>query len=287
MKHLFFILCTAVLGSLVWSSDALAWGPGVHLALGNHLIASLQHLSCGIAAVLSAHPNSFLYGCLSADILVGKGKKLSPTHCHSWDAGLRLLHSVREDALKAYVYGYLTHLAADVIAHNYYVPNMLQLGKGKGKLSHVYIEMQADRNICYNKAELKTIMGNAQKHADKLLIGILQKPRFVFSLKKGLYRSGVALSRKQACGSSLDYLAQKSKDRDFPEYQDEMIALSIQLAVDCLHNLNRSVVMNFDPMGFENLGLVKKSKSLHLKKTRKVRPFFLPALNLMALESAV
>lgn len=287
MKQFFVIVCTAVIASLLWSTEALAWGPGVHLALGNHLIASLQHFSTGIAAVLSAYPDSFLYGCLSADILVGKGKKLSSTHCHSWDAGLRLLHSVREDTLKAYAYGYLTHLAADVIAHNYYVPNMLQLGKGKGKFSHVYIEMQADRNICFNKAELKTIMGNAQKHADKLLIDILQKPRFVFSVKKSLFRSGVALSRRQACGSSLDFLAQKSKNRDYPEYQDEMIALSVQLAVDCLHRLDRSVVMDYDPMGFENLGLVKKSKSLHLKKTANVRPFFLPALNLMALESSV
>ena len=287
MKHIVLISVAVVAASLLGAADALAWGPGVHLALGNHLLANLQLLSGGIAAALNAHPNSFLYGCLSADILVGKGKRLSTNHCHSWDAGLRLLESVREDTLKAYACGYLSHLAADVVAHNYFVPNMLQLGKGKGKFSHVYIEMQADRNMCYNRAELKKIMGKAQKNADQLLIDILRKPRFIFSLKKSLYRSGVALSRKQACSSYLDFLSQKSRDRDYPEYQDEMIELSVHVAVDCLRNLQRSVVVEFDPMGFENLGLVKKNKSLHLKKVQKVNPFFLPALNLMALESPV
>ncbi|MFW6054483.1 MAG: zinc dependent phospholipase C family protein [Thermodesulfobacteriota bacterium] len=265
----------------------MAWGPGVHLALGNHLLGNLHLLAGPVAAVIQAYQESFLYGCLSADILVGKGKKLTRTHCHGWQAGLKLLDSVPEDNLKAYAYGYLSHLAADVVAHNYYVPNMLQLGKGKGKISHVYIEMQADRNICHNKADLKKILAKPQKKADSLLIDILNKPRFIFSFKKRLFRSGLALSRKQACSCYLDFMAEKTaSDSDYFEYQDEMTKLSFYLIIDCLQNTENSVVSEFDPMGFENLGAVKKSKSPSTQKMSQVKPFFLPALNLLALDTS-
>ena len=38
----------------------------------------------------------------------------------------------------------MTHLAADVVAHNYYVPNTLWTMPTGGKLSHVYVEAQAE-----------------------------------------------------------------------------------------------------------------------------------------------
>ena len=287
MKHFFVIFLAICTACLLIPAEALAWGPGVHLALGNHLLSNLYLLTEPVAVLIQAYQESFLYGCLSADILVGKGKKLTKTHCHSWQAGLKLLNSVQEDNLKAYAYGYLSHLAADVVAHNYYVPNMLQLGKGKGKLSHVYIEMQADRNICHNRAELKKILGRPQKNADALLVNILKKPRFIFSFKKRLFRSGLALARKQACSCYLDFMAEKSlSDHDYVEYHEEMTKLSFYLIVDCLQNTERSVVSDFDPMGFENLGLVKKSKTLSTQSMSPVRPFFLPALNLLALDTS-
>lgn len=286
MLQFFLILTSAFLGCLLFPIEALAWGPGVHLALGNHLLSNLHLLAAPAAAVIQAYQESFLYGSLSADILVGKGKELTRTHCHSWQAGLKLLDCVQEDKLKAYAYGYLSHLAADVVAHNYYVPNLLQVGKGKGKISHVYIEMQVDRNICHNKSELKKIIARPQNKADNLLINILQKPKFIFSFKKRLFRSGLALSRKQACSSYLDFLAEKSlADHEYYEYQDEMIGLAFQLVLDCLQKTNHSTVIDFDPMGFENLGLVKKSKSLFSQNLNPVRPFFMPALQLMTLET--
>ncbi len=287
MKPFILILLTIFTGSLLIPAEAIAWGPGVHLALGNHLSSNLHLLAEPVAAMIQAYQESFLYGCLSADILVGKGKKLTKTHCHSWQAGLKLLNSVPQDNLKAYAYGYLSHLAADVAAHNYYVPNMLQLGKGKGKISHVYIEMQVDRNICHNRTELKKILGRPQKNADALLINILKKPRFIFSFKKGLFRTGLAMSRKQACSSYLDFMAQKSpSDHGYFEYQEEMTKLSFYLIIDCLQNTESSVVSGFDPMGFENLGLVKKSKALSTQTMNPVKPFFLPALNLLTLDTS-
>jgi len=99
----------------------------MHLALGNQILNNLHLLSASVAEILAANAQAFRYGCLSADILVGKGRRLTPTHCHSWQAGLRMVHTVFDPRLQAYAYGYLSHLAADVVAHNYYVANVLQL----------------------------------------------------------------------------------------------------------------------------------------------------------------
>ena len=41
--------------------------------------------------------------------------------------------------LQAYSLGYLSHLAADITAHNYYVPNLMNKTLKGGRLSHVYI----------------------------------------------------------------------------------------------------------------------------------------------------
>lgn len=75
--------------------QALAWGPGVHLALGNSVLANLACLPPLLAALLRRHGSAFLYGCLSADIFIGKGTDFRPGHSHNWVTGFKLLHSAR------------------------------------------------------------------------------------------------------------------------------------------------------------------------------------------------
>ena len=280
-----FLFLAAVLGlSLAIPASALAWGPGMHLALGNQILSNLHLLSASVAELLTRHRQAFLYGCLSADILVGKGRQLTPTHCHSWQAGLRMVQTVASPHLKAYAYGYLTHLAADVVAHNYYVANMLQLGRARGKLTHVYIEMQADRQTEYCPRELKRVMRTSMPDADALLLSTLCKSRFTFSWKKKLFTSGVALTRNLTTTNSLDLLGKQFSGRECDEYLDHMRELSFQVGVDCVNRKQRSAVVSFDPMGFENLGLVKQNGSRSRRSiSGPVLKFFIPAMSLLTL----
>jgi hypothetical protein len=114
-----------VITLLALPGDALAWGPGVHLAMGGTILENLGLVSPFIADILARHRDLFLYGCISADIFIGKGSRIHDGHSHNWDTGFALLHSARDPGLRAYAYGYLSHLAADTVAHNYYVPNIL------------------------------------------------------------------------------------------------------------------------------------------------------------------
>ena len=275
----------ALIGLLVLPEAALAWGPGVHLALGNALLGDLGLLTSSCAHIIQEHRLSFLYGSLSADILVGKGRKLTPNHCHSWGAGFNLLRSVEEPYLKAYAYGYLSHLAADVAAHNYYVPNMLQLRRGRGRISHVHIEMQADQQMDYSQAQLKQLMHYSPKEADKLLLSTVRKSKMNFSLKKKIYRSGLALARLNNGNAGLKSLQDKVKASHCGDYFEDMISLSQQLVIDCLNNLEHSEVLHFDPMGFENLGLVKRRRWKRLMRPdyQEMAMFFIPAMSLLNL----
>ena len=100
------------------------------MAIGNNVLAHLHLFAPSLASVLAAHPEQYLYGCLSADIFIGKGCKFTPTHSHNWDMGRTLLRQADSAEAQAYAYGYLSHLAADVIAHNYLVPNILGFSAG-------------------------------------------------------------------------------------------------------------------------------------------------------------
>lgn len=270
---------------LLLAEPALAWGPGVHLNLCNQVLSRLDLLALSVARLLERYPLAYVYGCLSADFLVGKGKELSANHCHSWQAGFRLLHQVQDPELQAYAYGYLSHLAADVMAHNFYVPNMLQLGRGRGRLNHVYIELQADSKTKYCTDELKDIIQNSWKAADVYLQEVLSKSRFSFSLKKKIYQKSLAISRNNTCFSSLQLLDRHFPERSCEEYMEDMLLLSRQAVLDCLNQQELSQVCAYDPMGFEHLGLVQKHgrPDSGVLGDEHSRVFFLPSMNLLSL----
>lgn len=285
-KKISFIVLVLLASIGLGAAPAMAWGPGFHIALGNSILSQLHLLSSPVAAIISQFELSFLYGCLSADILVGKGKTLTPNHCHSWEAGLRLTRAVKTPEMQAYAYGYLTHLAADVIAHNYYVPNILQLGPGRGKFSHVYVEMQADRKTDFSKEQLKQVIQEAPKEADTMLLSILRKSRMAFGFKKKIFKGGLVLSRQNSYDSSLNFMEKTFAVNHVGEYFQDMQALSRQVAFDCLGQFEQSPVVQFDPMGYENLDLVKerkKRRNWRARRTRDSAMFFIPAMCLLTL----
>jgi hypothetical protein len=108
------ILSVILLALLVFSpADAFAWGMGVHLEIGSRLLAHAEDFNPALRALLAAYPNDFLYGCLSADITVGKKYTHYLRNCHSWNMGKKVLASARSDREKSCAWVYLVHLAAN------------------------------------------------------------------------------------------------------------------------------------------------------------------------------
>lgn len=242
----------------LFPAEALAWGPGVHLAIGDHVLTHLHGFAPAVVSALSAHPQRFLYGCLSADILIGKGCRFTPTHSHNWSTGRTLLRQAKSPEEAAYAYGYLSHLAADVIAHNYLVPNMLAFSAGHGKLSHTYVEMQADLRVEWPQAS--RLFRIPHKLEDNMLRLAVAQKKMPFLMKKHLFRQSVWLVEKKSYRRSLGLFRHVRPST----WKDEFILRSIDLAqnlvMNLLRNPLRSPALECDPIGSVNLDQIRSFK---------------------------
>ena len=121
---------------LLLPSDAWAFGPATHVFLGEQILNNLSYLPPVIADLLRAYPQSFLYGSMAADISLAKKYVPLGRHCHYWHVGEEIFEEADNDRLRAVALGYLSHLAADTIAHNFFVPRQLMLTSSTKALGH-------------------------------------------------------------------------------------------------------------------------------------------------------
>ncbi|MCB9913706.1 MAG: zinc dependent phospholipase C family protein [Planctomycetes bacterium] len=137
-----------VLLALLFTCLALAWGPGHHLEFSERVHRRRrEHLPRDVAQLLGEERDAYFYGSIAADIINFKAYGGDYNHCHRWsivEAMRALAESPREEA---FILGYLSHLAADTIAHNHFVPyHLCRYARTKG-LGHLYWEMNADRFV--------------------------------------------------------------------------------------------------------------------------------------------
>jgi hypothetical protein len=239
---------------------ALAWGPGVHLALGNAVLSNLGCLPPLLAAVISRHREAFLYGSLSADIFIGKGTRIKPGHSHNWVTGFKLLKSAGDTRVAAYAYGYLTHLAADVVAHNYFVPNALAAMKSGSKLSHVYVEAQADRRFRNEQETALALLRMPNRVQDDSLLTAMERRRLPFLVKKQLLKGSLSVTGRKSWADSLRLAERLLHSSRVNRELDDMFSLSENLVFDFLNGPDLSPAVAFDPIG-----------SAHLRRVREMR----------------
>lgn len=123
----------------------VSWGPGSHLEFAQRVYRTRHRkLPKQAARLLTATPNAYFYGNLAADIINLKAFGGHLNHCHRWTIIDDMQALAQSDAEHAFILGYLSHLAADTIAHNHYVPyHLARYARSKG-LGHLYWEMRAD-----------------------------------------------------------------------------------------------------------------------------------------------
>ncbi|MEW5744367.1 MAG: zinc dependent phospholipase C family protein [Nitrospirota bacterium] len=177
-----------VLGVLLVPSAAFAWGPLTHMYLGNELFAYAPLLPAGLVALIRKYRQDFLYGNLMADTIIGK--KYLPDHksSHNWDVALGLLDQAKKGPKRAFAYGYLSHLAADTVAHETLTEDALDV-------EHTWLELKADSMI--DKVywlQSVTISKAVQQRNDQFLAGSLDSYIFSFNMNKRIYKSIVFLS---------------------------------------------------------------------------------------------
>ena len=255
---------------------ALAWGPGVHTALALNSLNSASLLLPSVAQVITSFPIEYIYGCLSADFFIGKGKKTYKKNPHTWEGGFKFLRGAKDDRETAYALGFLSHLAADVIAHNFFIPNLLSAYPGRGKMGHLFWEIRADYRIgaAYTRIA-RGILDMDHQICDDLLKLIGGKKKNGFKAGKGFFAQTVKFSDRICTTRELFFETRVVRWRHFHGYLALMLGLSRSLANDFLKQPETSVCLLHDPMGTHNLLLAKKKQAFprFFRNPRPVRRF--------------
>ncbi len=141
VRWLLVVGAVVVLGG---ANSALAWGPATHVYLADQLLGQAGLLSAGLAALLLRHRRHFLYGNIAADVILGKRLSKVKHSCHRWSVPRAILQAAQCPQEQAFAYGYQAHLAADVVAHNKFLPRQLLLSQTTMNFGHLFWEIRGD-----------------------------------------------------------------------------------------------------------------------------------------------
>jgi len=245
-----FIIVTATILLLLTPGESWAWGVGVHLQLGSHVLDQLQLLPAALQTLLRTYPNDYLYGCISADITLGKKFTHYLKHCHSWRMGEKVLDAARSDSQRACAYGYLAHLAADTVAHSYFVPFKMIRTFNTMLLKHTYWELRVESLVSPEIWPLaRNIARKDFSDNDALLRSVLSDTIFSFNTNKRLFNSMLLLNRLQQWQKMLRSLSNASKWSLGEEDRREYLALAGEAAISILIDREKSPYRQADPTG--------------------------------------
>ena len=253
-------LCALVLFDLFFANGAWAWGPAIHTAIGLKIIDEIAFLLPAVAKVIRAYPLQFLYGSLAADFFVGKGQKKKKGHSHNWETGFKFFEKTANDSEAAYGYGFFSHLAADVVAHNYFVPELIHAVSTWKRAGHIYWEAKADQSLgsSYTRTA-RNLLSIKELDCDHLLRSAVKTSRNGFRTRKHLFTQTVRLSDFLSYSQSLGLVNMGFRYQISEEYLSFMINLSYRLVKDFLTRPGSSLCLSYDPIGSENLRLASSN----------------------------
>ena len=243
---------------LVFPDPAHAWTPGTHIYLGESVLANLTMLPPAIADLLRAYPFDFLYGNIAADSSIAKSYAPLGRHCHYWHVGQEIHDLAESDAMRAFGLGYLSHLAADTVAHNYFVPRQLMLTSSTSAVGHSYWETRVEVHLgdAYARAAKDVILldhAEADAHLDRLIAPTIFSVRTNRRLFRGMVRLTETTSWQRATQVAREYSRWSLADQDVEQH----LGLSYDFMIELLGGSNISV-HQLDPSGERPLKTAKE-----------------------------
>jgi zinc dependent phospholipase C len=259
-------IVAALLAIALFPSDALAWTPGTHVYLGDAVLRSLSMLPGNIAALLGAFPYDFLYGSIAADTSIAKKYAAAGRHSHSWNVGFDILDRARDDALRAFSYGYLAHLAADVVAHNVFVPYQLAVTSSTTGLGHSYWETRFETHLGeWAPRRARELILLDHSRSDGHLDRILSPTIFSTSTNRRIFRGMVVAADMESWQRVFQLMLERSRWDLADDQVSTHLTMSFDYVMDLLRRLDSSDPMRFDPSGHDRLRMAKRIRRTHLR----------------------
>lgn len=253
-----FAIVFSFLLVLILPDTVFAWGPATHLEIGYAVLSNTGRLVTPVKLLIETFPYDFLYGNISADIVVGKNLVEELKHCHNWKVGFRLLKKAGSNSQKAFSLGYLCHLAADTVAHNHFIPEMMIRSFSARTLRHIYWEMRFDALSDKRVWELpKKMIKEIHDDNDRLLDSIIEDAPLSFRTNKTIFSSMMSLQRFQQWHRMLDLLSDRSRWALHREDKDKFFAASFEAVMGLLNHEHKAACVKKDPTGKHNLNAAK------------------------------
>jgi len=191
----------AILAVLLLALAGCGWGPGHHLEFAQRVYRRRRELLPKDVALLIHEQNAaYFYGNIAADIINFKAWGGPYGHCHRWTiiADMRALAgSARQEA---FILGYLSHLSADTIAHNHFVPyHLARYARTKG-LGHLYWELSADRFIAESRWQIVNRLKSqgALHELDELVNSTVPKKALSMRANKMIFNHVLLVSERDS-----------------------------------------------------------------------------------------
>ncbi|HZE08567.1 MAG TPA: zinc dependent phospholipase C family protein, partial [Gemmatimonadaceae bacterium] len=261
-------LALAVLLALILTpATAHAWTPGTHIFLGEAVMRSLGLLPSSISELLAAFPYDFLYGSIAADTSIAKKYAAAGRHCHSWNVGFEIHDNADSEPLRAFALGYLAHLAADSVAHNYFVPHQLTITSSTAALGHSYWESRVDSHVGERFSRTaKQLILRDHSHSDEHLDRILSPTIFSTPTNRRIFRGMVYVADTESWQRIFHLVEEKSRwDLTEQEVGGYMIR-AFDFIVDLMTRLDRAEPYKLDPAGTVPLREAKRVRRAALRR---------------------
>lgn len=252
---------------LALPGTAHAWTPGTHIYLGESVLASLAQLPAAAADLLRAYPFDFLYGNIAADSSIAKHYAPLGRHCHYWHVGQEIHDLAPSDALRAFGLGYLCHLSADTVAHNYFVPRQLMITSSTASVGHSYWEARVETHLgdAYAKSAKDVILlshTDADAHLDRIIAPTIFSVRTNRRLFRGMVRLTESSSWQRATQVAREYSRWPLTDDDVEHH----LGLSFDYMMEFLGGPG-SPALQLDPSGERPLKMAKELRRRVLRDT--------------------
>jgi len=242
------------IGFLLVPSLSYAWGPLTHMYLGNEILSLSSLLPAPVYSLIKRYKDDFLYGNIIADIVLGKKYLPQDKSSHTWKFGFQLLDQAKNRQQKAFVYGYLCHLAADTVAHEL-------LTREKKNIRHTFYELKAD-SLVKKKYWFQAIAirRKVQRRNDMFLESSLDRLFFSFKTNKRIFKSFIFMtlftpkSMSNLIDRSLFITSIPEKD-DIKKLREESLIRSIDVLQKGIH----SSVLQKSPSGELIYGKIVKT----------------------------
>lgn len=253
-----------VLLFLAIPADAFAWGIGTHLYISRKVADAVALSGNGsVSSLVLSRQAAFMLGNIIPDIFAMRDWLLrpSPPFVHGWETAKRLLKAARNEDEASFALGYFSHLSADVICHNFFIPQHIFMSGNRMRAEHILAETRVDGGIGHpwRHSEVDGLFSENRPLAAFFLRTAGLKPA-EFTLNSALLRKAISLKARSGV-DSLVYRLCGGAGGGFGERAERHIDLSVNLAAEAVTDPLGARSLGYCPEGFTRISLSKRRRS--------------------------